>query len=112
MSLSDCPDCWETPCRCGTGYAKYTEDQALELINAILKGQNRKRLLKRLNPTVKMFFSEEENINYYHSDGFANVQVGQKPSVSINSYKDGLIVKDILKDCGIRVRVVRVNKFK
>jgi len=37
MSLSDCVDCWETPCVCGHEYKNYTTSSKIELLRAILK---------------------------------------------------------------------------
>lgn len=37
MSLSDCPKCWETPCLCGHGYAKWSA-KALQSFIVMLNG--------------------------------------------------------------------------
>lgn len=36
MSLSDCPQCWDTPCTCGYGYRNMTLEQRVKLAAAIL----------------------------------------------------------------------------
>ena len=36
MSLSDCSECWETPCVCGYGYKDYTNDKLIKLIVSML----------------------------------------------------------------------------
>ena len=36
MALSDCVDCWETPCVCGGEYKDYSDARKLELIKAVL----------------------------------------------------------------------------
>lgn len=39
MSLSDCPECWETPCVCGEGYRGYSLDRAAQLCAAVMRAQ-------------------------------------------------------------------------
>lgn len=36
MSLSDCSECWESPCVCGHGYKHYSEKRKIELVSAVL----------------------------------------------------------------------------
>lgn len=36
MSLSDCPDCWDTPCTCGSGYKHMSIEQRIKLVSVIL----------------------------------------------------------------------------
>ena len=35
MALSDCPECWNTPCTCGYMYRNWSPDKKQELIDAI-----------------------------------------------------------------------------
>ena len=37
MSLSDCSECWDTPCTCGFEYKDYTDDEIIEWLRDILK---------------------------------------------------------------------------
>lgn len=37
MSLSDCPDCWETICKCGTKYRYMAPDDSASVIWAVLR---------------------------------------------------------------------------
>lgn len=37
MSFFDCPECWETPCRCGYMYRNWTKEQRQELAIAAMK---------------------------------------------------------------------------
>ena len=37
MMLSDCPDCWDTPCTCGSGYKDWSIQRLMEQIE-MLKG--------------------------------------------------------------------------
>lgn len=37
MSLSDCPQCWETPCRCGFEYKDWSKEQVAEFIKKIIR---------------------------------------------------------------------------
>ena len=36
MALSDCPECWNTPCTCGHGYGWMSKEQRIELAAAVL----------------------------------------------------------------------------
>jgi len=49
MAMSDCPDCWSTPCVCGSDYKNYRIKQAANLIAAVLKyrsEEDKKEILK------------------------------------------------------------------
>ena len=35
MALSDCPECWNTPCTCGYMYRNWSPNKKQELIDAI-----------------------------------------------------------------------------
>ena len=35
MSMSDCPECWDTPCMCGYGYRDWTPDKLRDLIKVL-----------------------------------------------------------------------------
>ena len=35
MSLSDCPECWETPCICGHKYQTWSEDKLRKHISML-----------------------------------------------------------------------------
>ena len=37
MSFFDCPECWETPCRCGYMYRNWTKEQRRDLAIAAMK---------------------------------------------------------------------------
>ena len=40
MSMSDCPKCWDTPCTCGYGYRKWTEEalrDQIRMLSDVLK---------------------------------------------------------------------------
>jgi hypothetical protein len=37
MALSDCVDCWETPCTCGTGYKHWDIKKIQNLIEVLKK---------------------------------------------------------------------------
>jgi len=37
MALSDCPKCWDTPCRCGYMYKDWQDNSIYELFEGILK---------------------------------------------------------------------------
>ena len=52
MSLSDCPKCWETPCRCG-GNATVYDDQQTELYRLRDRVEELDSLLKDRNNTIK-----------------------------------------------------------
>ncbi len=46
MSMSDCPKCWETPCRCGNEYRHLSAEELRRLIQA-LRIILKKKLSKR-----------------------------------------------------------------
>lgn len=33
MALSDCPVCWDTPCRCGYEYRNWSKDELIAMRN-------------------------------------------------------------------------------
>lgn len=35
--MSDCEKCWETPCRCGHDYKRWSIDDLRELLSAVKK---------------------------------------------------------------------------
>lgn len=43
MSLSDCPQCWNTPCTCGHDYKDWSEERILEQIEMLERVLNQKR---------------------------------------------------------------------
>jgi hypothetical protein len=51
MAMSDCTECWETPCVCGLGYATYTKAARLDLAAAVL-GIPRAKLRRRVGTIV------------------------------------------------------------
>lgn len=51
MSLSDCPKCWETPCRCGN--STLYDDQQTELYRLRDRVEELDSLLKDRNSTIK-----------------------------------------------------------
>ena len=45
MSMSDCPQCWETPCRCGFGYRSWSDraiDSHIDTLEAVKKAKKEK----------------------------------------------------------------------
>ena len=44
MSLSDCSECWETPCVCGHMYKDYSEEKLVKLMRT---------MVSKLDPDVK-----------------------------------------------------------
>jgi hypothetical protein len=51
MALSDCPECWETPCVCGHQYQQYSLDRKIELAAAVL-GIKKETLLERIGDII------------------------------------------------------------
>ena len=52
MSLSDCPECWNTPCTCGYEYKNETNEDLARIISAMLlykSEYNRKIVLELIN---------------------------------------------------------------
>ena len=52
MSLSDCPECWNTPCTCGYEYRNETNEDLARIISAMLlykSEYNRKIVLELIN---------------------------------------------------------------
>ena len=56
MSLSDCPECWETPCCCGYKYRKYSKENFIEFITDILS-------YKSKDEAIDILIKAEKNIN-------------------------------------------------
>lgn len=50
MSLSDCPKCWDTPCRCGYLYQDWSDKQVQDFIFGVVNG--RAEYLAKKSPTV------------------------------------------------------------
>ena len=48
MGLSDCIECWQTPCECGHEYSCWSIQRKVEQIKAIM-GKDEKEILKLLN---------------------------------------------------------------
>jgi len=42
MAMSDCPKCWETPCKCGYEYQYYSDEELVDFITSILKYHSNK----------------------------------------------------------------------
>lgn len=45
MALSDCVDCWDTPCTCGSDYQSWTQERLLKQIEMLQRVLSRKRAL-------------------------------------------------------------------
>lgn len=37
MALSDCPDCWETPCVCGNDYKRWPTRKVVDVANGLVQ---------------------------------------------------------------------------
>lgn len=44
--LTDCIECWETPCRCGHDYKGWSQDEIIKFFNNILQYHNKQQILK------------------------------------------------------------------
>lgn len=56
MAMSDCIDCWETPCCCGTGYEDWSLKRIDEQIQMLQRVRERKerKLLEAVFTTPKI----------------------------------------------------------
>jgi len=43
MSLSDCSECWDTPCTCGNDYNDWSKKEILKQILMLIKALLKKR---------------------------------------------------------------------
>jgi hypothetical protein len=48
MGLSDCIECWQTPCECGYEYSCWSIQRKVEQIKTIM-GKDEKAILEKLN---------------------------------------------------------------
>ncbi len=48
MGLSDCIECWMTPCECGYEYRNWSIEAKIKQIKAIM-GKDKKEILEKLN---------------------------------------------------------------
>ena len=48
MGLSDCIECWQTPCECGYEYSCWSIQRKVEQIKTIM-GKDEKEILEKLN---------------------------------------------------------------
>lgn len=67
MALSDCIECWQTPCICGHGYKGWGEAQKAELVKAV-QGYNTKDLLLWAESKGYLKTSSEQIINEYKQE--------------------------------------------
>lgn len=60
MSLSDCPECWETPCCCGYGYQHYSQEKFAEFIADILSRRPKEEAINILTTAERKVNTRKE----------------------------------------------------
>lgn len=69
MSLSDCPECWDTPCTCGYGYRKWSVSKLDSHVN-MLECVRAKRSRSMIRSKVRPGFYDGQTAKELHDAGY------------------------------------------
>lgn len=58
MALSDCVDCWETPCVCGKYWKEYNNDKLVDYILTVVAKKSRQDALLILRSVLEIKYNE------------------------------------------------------
>ena len=62
MSMSDCIDCWSTPCCCGLEFKDYTSEKLTKFIVSTLKYHPKEESIKILKDSLKIVLEETSKV--------------------------------------------------
>lgn len=57
--MSGCTDCWDTPCTCGSEYARMSDKEFEEFVDKITQGRKEWRMKNNMKVAVRVPSMEE-----------------------------------------------------
>jgi hypothetical protein len=64
MAMSDCYNCWETPCSCGWDYKEWSNKRLIEQVAML----NKVIAFKELYPNIKMSENEKAFLDHMRNN--------------------------------------------